>query len=283
VVKSKDFVFEGFRYPTYTQVPDEVFDVLMPDLTEAELKCLLYIVRRTFGFRKDSDAIATKQFIEGIVTRDGRLLDRGTGLSSKGVWSGLKGLEEKKIIEVERRLAPDGDYEINVYRLRFLVGEGVTTLGSNPYYLRKEPVTTSGSIQHTVEQETVLQETDLSKFERSPAPIQENRRADRDISSVEQGEEEIRSANITRIMTDFSLRVLHDRSHVKSNITQAHNIWNESGLEEEAFIDALREAKRIALKWSGNIRKKADEEEGLKNRAPYFFRVLRNLVLPGES
>lgn len=270
MARKKDFIFEGFRYPTYTQVPDEVFDVLMPDLTEAELKCLLYVIRRTFGFKKDRDPISTRQFTLGILTKDGRQLDRGTGLSNKGVWSGLKGLEEKQIIEVRRSLAPNGDYEVNVYRLRFL--EGVTTLGRYPYYPKKRPVTTPGSIQHTVLQETVSQKTDDSKFE-SPS----------DSEPISYPSNKQISQHISRLVTNFSKQALHDSEHTKSNITQAHNIWHESGLSEEEFIEALHAVKRIVLKWSGNIRKLANGQSGLKNRAPYFFRVLRNLVLPEES
>jgi len=119
-----DFTFEGFRYPTYTQVPDELFDVLMPRLSEAEIKCLLYIMRRTFGFHKESDAISTQRSVKGIVTRDGRQLDRGTGLSETGVSVGLKGLRQKGIVLVERRRSPEGDYEVNVYRLRFNLQTG---------------------------------------------------------------------------------------------------------------------------------------------------------------
>jgi hypothetical protein len=50
--------FNGFRSPTTTPVPDEVFDDLIADLTGAELKVLLYICRRTFGFKKDRDSIS---------------------------------------------------------------------------------------------------------------------------------------------------------------------------------------------------------------------------------
>jgi len=271
----------GFLKPTTTPTPDEIFDVWLSELNGSELKVLLYIVRRTFGFGKDADAISLSQITKGIQKRNGETLDRGTGLSRKSAYKAVQSLEEKGLIKVDRTLAEDGDNEVNIYALVFREGVGEKF----PYRRGEIPLGVGEKFpsQETVEQETVLQETDLSNFERSPDPIQENRRADREASSVEQGEEEIRSANITRIMTDFSLRVLHDGNHIKSNITQAHNIWNESGLEEEAFIDALREAKRIALKWSANIRKVADEGEGLKNRAPYFFRVLRNLVLPSES
>ena len=51
----KTFHFQGFTSPNYTQVPDDLFDVLLPQLVGAELKTLLYIIRRTFGFKKSSD------------------------------------------------------------------------------------------------------------------------------------------------------------------------------------------------------------------------------------
>ncbi len=73
------FYFEGFESPNTTPVPDVVFDQLLARLGEAELKALLYIIRRTFGFKKDSDTISLNQICKGIVTRDGRVLDRGTG------------------------------------------------------------------------------------------------------------------------------------------------------------------------------------------------------------
>ena len=44
--------------PTTTPVPDDVFDLLMPQLTGAELKVLLYLCRRTFGFKQDAADIS---------------------------------------------------------------------------------------------------------------------------------------------------------------------------------------------------------------------------------
>ena len=48
---SKDFRYEGFSEPNYTPVPDDLFDLIAPNLTESELRVLLYIIRRTFGFK----------------------------------------------------------------------------------------------------------------------------------------------------------------------------------------------------------------------------------------
>ena len=69
--------FRGYASPNYTMVPDELFDEQLPDLSGGELKALLYIMRRTFGFKKPSDDISLIQICDGITTRDGRTLDRG--------------------------------------------------------------------------------------------------------------------------------------------------------------------------------------------------------------
>jgi hypothetical protein len=44
------------------------------------VKVLLYIIRRTFGFKKDQDNISLSQMLNGIVKKNGERLDSGTGL-----------------------------------------------------------------------------------------------------------------------------------------------------------------------------------------------------------
>src|SRR6476661_340025 len=111
--------FRGFSGPNYTPVPDELFDDLMVDLSGAELRVLLYIIRRTFGFKRDADAISLSQMVSGITTRDGRVLDHGTGLSKATVARGLKGLRDKGIILAERHSSPERGHEATSYRLKF--------------------------------------------------------------------------------------------------------------------------------------------------------------------
>lgn len=111
-------VFDGFETPRYTQVPDQVFDLLLPYLSEAELKVLLYIIRRTFGFKKDADAISRAQMVDGITRADGTRLDWGAGCSESSVKRGIAGLVDKGLIVRElRRSAAHGD-EAPIYRLR---------------------------------------------------------------------------------------------------------------------------------------------------------------------
>jgi phage replication O-like protein O len=120
--------FRGFQSPNTTPVPDELFDELMYDLTGAELKVLLYICRQTFGFKKESDNISLSQLINGIKTRDGKVLDRGTGLSKDSVSRVVKSLEEKGIIVRNRRQSVERGYEATTYFLNIKLpkntGEG---------------------------------------------------------------------------------------------------------------------------------------------------------------
>jgi hypothetical protein len=53
--------FQGYSTPSYTMVPDELFDEHLPFLSGAELKVLLYIIRRTFGFKRIAIASACRR------------------------------------------------------------------------------------------------------------------------------------------------------------------------------------------------------------------------------
>ncbi len=109
--------FQGYASPNYTPVPDELFDEQLPDLSGAELKVLLYIVRRTFGFKRESDNISLSQMLNGLRTRDGRVLDRGVGLSKKTLLQAIKSLEEQNIILTQRRRSEEKGDEPTSYRL----------------------------------------------------------------------------------------------------------------------------------------------------------------------
>jgi hypothetical protein len=111
--------FRGFSEPRYTSVPDELFDELLPDLSLAELRVLLYIVRRTFGFKKRSDAISISQMVAGIRRKDGHVLDRGTGLSRRALLPALKSLQEKGVIVRLERFDPRHGFQASIYSVRF--------------------------------------------------------------------------------------------------------------------------------------------------------------------
>jgi DNA-binding MarR family transcriptional regulator len=113
------FHFKGFESPAFTQMPNAIVDELLPELNEGELKILLYIVRRTFGFHRDHDDISIKQLTDGITTKDGRQLDRGTGMSRSAVVRALKGLQDKGVIVSQRNVSQERGNEPNTYSLKF--------------------------------------------------------------------------------------------------------------------------------------------------------------------
>lgn len=125
---SSAWTFPGFYFPTTTPIPDQVFDELLHRLSGAELKVLLYICRRTFGFKKDSDDISLNQMLNGIVKRDGTRIDYGTGLSKPSLIKALKDLQEKGIVLAVRQSSEEKGNEPTNYRLRF-VNPSPTTPG----------------------------------------------------------------------------------------------------------------------------------------------------------
>jgi Bacteriophage replication protein O len=171
--------FIGFDAPNTTPVPDIVFDVLLEKLTGNELKVLLYIIRRTYGFGKSADAISLSQFREGISTRDGKVLDKGCGIKhNRTILVALRSLEEHGYIISIKRITKDRDADVTVYRLHFresssqvIAEEGVVTssnYGSLPEVTRgrhskSRRVVTPGNqqereVQETGKQQTVIQE-----------------------------------------------------------------------------------------------------------------------------
>jgi phage replication O-like protein O len=168
------FRFDGFDGPTYTQVPDAIFDVLMAVLSGSEFKVLLYIVRRTFGFKKLEDDISLNQIIGGIRTKDGRMLDRGTGLSRDSVTKAIKSLEEKGIIVRGRRFSEEKGDQPTTYGLRFKQGSELYPSPESenrtpPPREIGRPRVRKSDPQQTVLQETEEQETDFEISKNTPA------------------------------------------------------------------------------------------------------------------
>lgn len=122
--------------PNFTQTPNVFYDEIMADLGYAELKCLLYIFRRTYGFHKQSDRISLSQFVDGI---DG--LDRGTGLAKKNVYPALESLVEKKLIK------KDTSGKTTRYSLYLLEPLKVGTQSTQTRYAEYPEVGTQSTIQ----------------------------------------------------------------------------------------------------------------------------------------
>jgi phage replication O-like protein O len=166
--------FQGFRSPNYTQVPDELFDELMADLSGTELKVLLYIMRRTFGFKKDQDNISLNQICNGITRKNGKVIDRGTGLSKASAARALKSLEEKGIILRSRRRSAERGDEATTYQLN---------IGGTPVSQNETPPLSQNQTRPRVSkvntQDTELtQQTDFNHSNTRKESSQKNEKVD---------------------------------------------------------------------------------------------------------
>lgn len=86
--------------PNYTQIPNIFIDELMPDLGLAEMKVLIFIYRKTFGWHKKRDRISISQ------------IEQGTKLGKQHICNAVKDLCEKKLIkkEVEGEIGRQSTY-----------------------------------------------------------------------------------------------------------------------------------------------------------------------------
>src|SRR5260221_8423913 len=144
--------FEGFEQANTTPVPDILFDQLLTELSGAEIKVVLYIIRRTAGFKKTTDAISFNQFLNGITTREGKVLDKGCGIKDRTTLSKmLASLEKKKCIKASKGNDPHGDKATTTYSIFFkeVVGKSyhplpmggreiIPPVVGNPYYGSRE-------------------------------------------------------------------------------------------------------------------------------------------------
>ena len=72
--------------PNYTQTPNILFDEIMRDLNGVELKVILAVIRKTFGWHKERDRISLTQ------------LEEMTGLSRQGILNAIHGKKKEKSV-----------------------------------------------------------------------------------------------------------------------------------------------------------------------------------------
>lgn len=113
--------FLGFKSPNYTLIPKAVADSIMQDLTTGELRCLLYILGRTFGWKKPTDQISLSQFLNGIQSREGEVKDLGVGLQKPALLKSLASLQEKKLIHRNRKMTRMGDCAATEFSLNLII------------------------------------------------------------------------------------------------------------------------------------------------------------------
>jgi hypothetical protein len=124
--KYKEFIIEqdfpGFPIKpsnNYWRYPRAI-DGWWHTLNGSEQKVLDYILRHTWGYDKNCDAISFSQFRRGIYSRRNRKwVDKGTGLSNRAIDYAINGREgysvglvKKKFIMAQKRSGKTTEYKL---------------------------------------------------------------------------------------------------------------------------------------------------------------------------
>jgi len=76
----------GFQAPNYTQVPNDFF-IMARDMDKAELKVVLYIIRETFGYHRETCEVSIRE------------LAIGAGLTARNAYNGAEKAIERGLVE----------------------------------------------------------------------------------------------------------------------------------------------------------------------------------------
>lgn len=87
-------------------IPNSVIDELLAKLTGAELKCYLFVVRKTKGWNKDEDAISVTQFVKVTGLSNRKVIDACEKLVEIGLLEQKTGANKVKVFSVK-------DYKIS--------------------------------------------------------------------------------------------------------------------------------------------------------------------------
>lgn len=275
-----DYEFEGFEAPRYTPTPDQLFDELLAPglLTEAELRVLLYIVRRTFGWKKDSDTISLAQITDGIFRRDGERLDWGAGVAKSSAVRAVKGLAEKGIILATRNQSAERGFEATTYALRLRQplsqheSKVVTPLShgetSPPRPLSQHETRASITVKQALVSPRNIQERSFQETKKQE---------ESNLTDAGATETTRYSPWIAGIIDDYS-NELGEPQSTAINISRALRLWHSSGLAEIEFVEKLRQARDLTRRAQG-----AQGTGTIGRKMAYFFTVVADQTSVEQS
>lgn len=133
----------------YTRIHNDILDAMaVANLTIREYKCLIFLLRKTYGWSRKEDAISLEQW------------SSGTGLSISAVAQTLNKLEQKNIISRDRSAggrSKTTTYSFNKYFEQWRETVSVETVSEETVL---KPLNSVGSVKKTV---SVLTDTKESK------------------------------------------------------------------------------------------------------------------------
>lgn len=115
--------------PNHTQIPNELIDKWMRELSHAQFKVMIAICRKTIGWHKETDSISISQIAEM------------TGVTKKTVIVSIKELERLRLIKTKKQFRKTTDITIN-----YTVSSSVT---STPRGVMSTPLKTKTGVMST--------------------------------------------------------------------------------------------------------------------------------------
>lgn len=108
--------FEKKKYfHRYLPIPRQLVQSELATIGDAELRVYLYLLHRTIGYGKLSDAVFIEEISGGIKSRSGSVVDVGTGLKRSTVKRAVKSLESSGWIEIIREHNKPSKYTVSKF------------------------------------------------------------------------------------------------------------------------------------------------------------------------
>jgi len=143
----------GFQSPNYTQTPNDFF-AMLPEMSDAETKVTLVMIRKTFGFHKD-------KFKMGV----SKLAD-AAGLSRQGALDGARAAEQRGTF---RRTNPDAQGEAE---WELMLDEPLKPLDTPLKPVEGKPLTSRGQVRV---KETIKKDNKkIKEVAQAPKPLKAN-------------------------------------------------------------------------------------------------------------
>jgi Bacteriophage replication protein O len=270
-MKNHEGKFLGFYTPRYTQVPDELFDELLSELSGAELKVLLYVIRRTFGFKKDSDLISLSQMVSGIEKKDGTVLDKGTGLHKDSVIKSAKSLVSKGILLRNRKNSVKHGYTATEYALNIRNNSLSEYPTSDLVGEKRQALPEKSDIQDTDKQNTfkTFRNASNKQMKRTPVDKSLNDKHEYIVDLILQTCRDKQSIvfyrKVVRLLSEQD--IFEALSHVREAI-QLGRIRERPGA---MFTDLIkRKAKELGIELVNEIKENIPKHEKIRKSSKFY-------------
>ncbi len=191
------------------------------------------------------------------------------GKSWRTVHRYAKSLEKKQMLKITHRDREDGGQSSSEYDFEPMISAVVRSARTES---SQPPAPSDSSDRGVVTGLTGDPLTAESDKENSSEAIPKERDSSKAISKDERGV-------IGNLMTDLA-RELNDQAPLPSTTSRAINIYRRSSIDLEAFVGLVYMARARTQQHTPSIQ---TGDPGGRNKMPYFFAVLEDLLLKNRS